>query len=297
MSGPASYSEAHFLDDFKLVFSPAKRSRSMRAASERLRRLPAHGSPQVMLKITGWGRGGGKLQAHGDYISRNGKIPVYDSMDSDLGDDGPRRDKVRDFMDGLIERDTGRANRRYTMNMMLSMPPGTDPDRFAGAVRGFLATEFDNHPYLYAFHNDTDHPHAHIVVAIKGHDGERLNPRKADLQDWREHFADALVREGIEADATPALARGRAGANILSGLLRAHQDGRAQRALRSPSFDASALDRVAASQRQAIGRMEEYLRANGVGGLGGRLAAWAVPKQSRPFDRNQSDNSNDENTR
>ena len=39
-------------------------------------------------------------------------------------------------------------------------------------------------------------------------DGERLNPRKADLQVWREHFARALRDRAVEAEATPRRARG-----------------------------------------------------------------------------------------
>jgi hypothetical protein len=36
----------------------------------------------------------------------------------------------------------------------------------------------------------------------------RLNPRKADLQRWREHFADKLRDEGVTANATPRRTRG-----------------------------------------------------------------------------------------
>lgn len=41
-----------------------------------------------------------------------------------------------------------------------------------------------------------------------GRDGERLNPRKADLQAWRDGFARALRDRGVEAEATPRGARG-----------------------------------------------------------------------------------------
>jgi len=37
---------------------------------------------------------------------------------------------------------------------------------------------------------------------------QRLNPKKADLQAWREAFAEALREQGIEAEATPRRARG-----------------------------------------------------------------------------------------
>jgi len=38
----------------------------------------------------------------------------------------------------------------------------------------------------------------------------RLNPRKADLQAWRESFAEKLREHGIEANATPRAVRGKA---------------------------------------------------------------------------------------
>jgi hypothetical protein len=39
-------------------------------------------------------------------------------------------------------------------------------------------------------------------------DGRRLNPRKKDLQEWRECFAARLREQGIAANATPRRARG-----------------------------------------------------------------------------------------
>ena len=40
-----------------------------------------------------------------------------------------------------------------------------------------------------------------------GLDGARLNPRKADLQRWREVFAQRLREHGVECEATPRLQR------------------------------------------------------------------------------------------
>jgi hypothetical protein len=41
-----------------------------------------------------------------------------------------------------------------------------------------------------------------------GTDGRRLRVGRADLQQWREHFAAKLRERGIEAEATPRKARG-----------------------------------------------------------------------------------------
>ena len=59
-----------------------------------------------------------------------------------------------------------------------------------------------------ARHEDTDHPHVHVAVRAVGHDGLRLAPGPADLQQWRERFARELRRLGVEAEATPRQARG-----------------------------------------------------------------------------------------
>jgi len=53
------------------------------------------------------------------------------------------------------------------------------------------------------------HPHVHLVVkAEHEYDGSRLNPRKADLQRWRERFAEYLAELGVAATATRREDRG-----------------------------------------------------------------------------------------
>jgi hypothetical protein len=48
----------------------------------------------------------------------------------------------------------------------------------------------------------------HLAVRALGDQGERLNPKKADLETWRQVFAQALRDRGVEAEATPRRARG-----------------------------------------------------------------------------------------
>jgi hypothetical protein len=57
-------------------------------------------------------------------------------------------------------------------------------------------------------HTDTPRPHVHLSICSRGHAGERLNPKKADLELWRQTFAQALRDRGVEAEATPRRARG-----------------------------------------------------------------------------------------
>ena len=64
------------------------------------------------------------------------------------------------------------------------------------------------HDYVFTLHTDTPRPHVHLSICSRGHMGERLNPKKADLELWRQSFARALRDRGVEAEATPRRARG-----------------------------------------------------------------------------------------
>tara|TARA_R110000787_G_scaffold8398_9_gene28039 strand:+ start:2218 stop:3222 length:1005 start_codon:yes stop_codon:yes gene_type:complete len=165
-------------------------------------------TPEVMVKITGRTRDGGHLQRHLDYITRNGKLVLE-------GPDGERlvgRPEVRALAEDWraeLAVVTSRRDAPVSFSIILSMPAGVDPGRVHDAARAFAATLFgDRHPYVFALHTDDRHPHVHLTVRALGRDGERLNPRKADLQLWRETFAAALRDRGVEAEATPRRVRG-----------------------------------------------------------------------------------------
>src|SRR5215212_6766934 len=57
-------------------------------------------------------------------------------------------------------------------------------------------------------HAHQANPHVHISVRAESMHGKRLNPRKADLQRWRETFAEKLRGRGIDAEATRQATRG-----------------------------------------------------------------------------------------
>lgn len=68
---------------------------------------------------------------------------------------------------------------------------------------------------LHAFETDPDqnpspHPQSHLTVKAAGLTGMRLDPRKADIQRWREGFAEALREHGIIATTTSRIHRTRA---------------------------------------------------------------------------------------
>lgn len=173
----------------------------------------AGNSPEVMVKITGFAKGSAHVRAHLAYISRNAKVEIEDEKGNVLSDK-ESVNKLFNKWEKDFAKDEGRKNRRDTMNMVLSMPEGTPSEDVRSAVREFAKKNFGkNHEYVMALHspeNDqkTKQPHVHISVKVLGFDGKRLDPRKDNLQAWREDFAENLRRLGVDAEASPRTARG-----------------------------------------------------------------------------------------
>ncbi|SDE09288.1 relaxase/mobilization nuclease domain-containing protein [Paraburkholderia lycopersici] len=167
--------------------------------------------PEVMVKITnrpGTRNGLRAIRAHLDYISRHGQVELEDQDGNTISGRGEVQDLVQMWRvagRGIAEA----SSKREAFNVMLSMPPGTDRGAVKDAARAFAREEFgEQRDYVFAAHDDEAHPHVHIVVLARGRDSRRLNPRKADLQRWRERFAQELRDRGVEANATPRRTRG-----------------------------------------------------------------------------------------
>jgi hypothetical protein len=171
-------------------------------------RNTVHKVPEVMVKISGGGKSIIQIKAHLDYISRNGDVV----LENENGDFFAGKEDIRDLRD--IWRWGGypisdEVGSKAAFNIVLSMPPGTDRKSVTDAARDFAKAEFgDNYSYAFATHDDEKHPHVHLCVKAMGIDGNRLNPRKNDLQQWRELFADKLLDHGVEANATRRPVRG-----------------------------------------------------------------------------------------
>src|SRR6476660_2853721 len=69
-------------------------------------------------------------------------------------------------------------------------------------------------------------PHVHISVRAESKHGRRLNPRKADLQRWRETFAEKLRGWGIDAEASRQATRGERHSYEPMWRVKARQEGR-----------------------------------------------------------------------
>lgn len=161
--------------------------------------------PEVMVKISGSSKDVGRIKSHVDYISRNGNVDVIDQDGNVIKGHSEVRDLKKQWESVGIPNENGRF--REAFHIVLSMPPNTDPDRMYNAVKNFASEEFSSHKYVMAQHLDEKHPHVHICVMARDIDGKRLNPRKNDLQAWREEFANKLKEQGIEAKATKRIQR------------------------------------------------------------------------------------------
>lgn len=166
-------------------------------------------APEVMVKVTGRTRDPGHLRAHLDYISRNGELEMEDRDGAVVAGRPAVKELAEDWSAAALADSRRRANTPFSLSLVLSMPADTDPTTVRDADRAFARAVFaDRFDYVFALHTDAQHPHVHLEVRSLGDYGERLNPKKADLDAWRQVFAQALRDRGIEAEATPRRARG-----------------------------------------------------------------------------------------
>ncbi len=185
-------------------YSTRKRAAIIRA---RIEATVVRRAPQVMVKVTGGGRGMRAIVAHFRYISKNGRLVI----ENELGEQMHGKDVLRELADdwrfgGTLIADV--SPRREAFNIMLSMPRGTDPLAVQRAAREFARLELNDHKFVMVLHDHQANPHVHISVRAESRHGRRLNPRKVDLQRWRETFAEKLREWGIDAEATQQATRG-----------------------------------------------------------------------------------------
>lgn len=271
-------------DDAWFVLARKGRARAPGAAPDRLAPSSLRSAllnavrrkPQVMVKITSFARSKEGLAAHLDYISRNGENEVFDPSGDAFDTIGSQlglaaRDALqrygRELATGPIEgestkKKTGRPRQRVSMNLMLSMPAGTDTGAFELAVRDFLSDQFQAHDRLFTFHDDRDHYHAHVVIGLQGTDGRWLNPRKHDLLAWRERFASSLERHGIPAEALPAYSRGKGKDGYRRDLHELSRRGTREGPSPSPSYEVETEARAIRRRAEAWTRIADHYAAH-----------------------------------
>ena len=195
-----------------LVKRKANNTRKLRSKAARVTRR----SQEVIVRVAkGFGKGPVQVGRQLAYISRKGDI----EMENERGERISGKDALKDFTASWTEDfafTRRRAEQRDTMHMILSMPESTPEVSVLRAGREFCREQFGkNHEYVFVLHSpttdkdhETNNPHIHVLVKMRGYDGTRINPRKDDLQGWREAFAEALRDQGEDAEATPRTSRG-----------------------------------------------------------------------------------------
>jgi hypothetical protein len=173
--------------------------------------------PQAILKITRYGRGGNKIIGHAHYVRRHGKLALEDEAGNVVDEPAAIRRRVRQWVEaaGAAMEEPGEEverKRRVTAHFVLDAGAAAKPDKLSQAAREFLAERFgkDGHEYWFVRHDDTRQPHVHVILNLQNGEGRRLHTGVAEVQSWRELFAETARRHGIEVDASRAWERGKA---------------------------------------------------------------------------------------
>ena len=243
------------------------------AIRERIEATVVRRAPQVMVKVTGGGRGMSAIAAHFRYISKNGRLDIEDER----GETMRGKDTLPALADdwrfgGTLIDDID--YRREAFNIMLSMPRGTDPVSVQHAAREFAKIELADHKYVMVLHDHQANPHVHISVRAESKHGKRLNPRKADLHRWRETFAERLRDRSVEAEATRQATRGRSRNYDLLWRIKAREDER----LRTSRPTAKSSAQAVTTRAEAV---EAWLQV-------GRALATSAEKADRDLARSIS---------
>ncbi|KQV52878.1 hypothetical protein ASC95_08760 [Pelomonas sp. Root1217] len=188
-------------------------------------------APQVIVKISGGGKGMVAIAAHMRYITQRGRLGFED----DRGTIREGREALRDLVDQW--RYSGRfiadvETRREALNLVLALRAGTDADLLKEAARDFARIEFAGYRYVMVLHKHQASPHVHLCVKHESIAGERLSHGMGDIKRWRETFADRLQAWGVDASATRSEVRGATRHFDPVWRLKANDDGRMR--VRSP---------------------------------------------------------------
>ena len=240
-------------NEFVSIFSGSVKRKSNKTqklksgpSPKRVAQKVAVSAPEVMVKITGFSKGAKSVYNNLTYVSRNGNV----ELETDTGLILSGREEVKEYFNDW-KADLGAQKsfpeRRDSMHIVLSMPPGTQDDAVKGAVRDFAKEQFGGrHEYVFALHTDEKHPHCHLIVKYRDFNGNRPSHTPEDLQKWREAFADKMEEYGVMANATPRISRGVVKKPERQALLHMQRGGET-RAPRTPKVIALAERDAAAS--------------------------------------------------
>tara|TARA_Y100000782_G_C10168318_1_gene258614 strand:+ start:730 stop:1767 length:1038 start_codon:yes stop_codon:yes gene_type:complete len=171
--------------------------------------------PQAIVKVSSWGKSRGRIAAHLDYISRHGDYP----LETPEGDLIQSKEEQKELLDKWFIDASTRKGARHSAHIILSAPKGSDPKATKEAVRATARKFFEGkHDYVFAYHHksvnhkadeNTEHPHAHLVIKARGFEGQQLRLGKKELFSLRQNFAEELRARGIMVDASYRNQRGK----------------------------------------------------------------------------------------
>lgn len=189
---------------------------------------------QAVVKVVRRGgvKASGRLGGQLSYITCKG------SVEMERGDTGALThgmEPLRDVQDAWAK-DWARMDARttsYTYHVILSYPKGTDRDAAKQAARSFAerltnGAYGDRYKYVMAHHDDTGHPHTHLVISRAGALGKTLQLSRYGItpQDLRELQADTARDVGIVLTAASRFSRNLRPDRDSSARVHARRDGR-----------------------------------------------------------------------
>jgi len=267
-------------------------------------------APEVMVKVTGGGKSHGAVAAHFAYISRKGELEIETG-------DGQRvigQDATKALLSAWhLQLISGQCRWnaktapdarqvKLVHNIVFSMPPPTPPNKVLAAARQFAQEKFGSeHRYAMVLHTDQASPHVHMVVKAESEFGRRLHIDKDMLRQWREDFARAMREQGVAANATPRVVRGKNKGKTPDPIFRAQQRGEsrvlreratsvAQELARTRTISDPARSKVTETRRNVTAswvRVAEALEAQGEIELGADVRNFAKTLPRALTDREQ----------
>jgi MobA/VirD2-like, nuclease domain len=134
---------------------PRRLTPAMRAKLERI----VGRVPEVMVKITGCTKGVAHLKSHLAYITRNGELDAETEQGAAMTGRSGLKDLQQRWEDDAVLDDKRRRDGSLSINIILSMPAGTDAVAVKDSARAFAIETFGyNHDYVFVQHLDDKHP-------------------------------------------------------------------------------------------------------------------------------------------
>ncbi len=165
----------------------------------------ARGVKQAVVKAVSYAHAKTCVQALIDYVSRKGKLV----LETETGERITDREQAKALVSNwAIDFDRGKRS-RDAVHLVFSMPPGSSVEALRKSVRKVGARAFSDQEWVFAIHENTKHPHAHMVVKMRGRQkDQKLRLNKPELYKLREVFAEAAREQGGMLAASSRAARG-----------------------------------------------------------------------------------------